>query len=113
MGSGGARRGDSRRTSEIEIADVVAGRKFRGWSRSHHSAILQDNAMMSASKNEMRVLLSEQEGDPLILVQPLNDFEDLLDDHWGEAHRRLVEQHQLRAAHQSPTDRDHLLFAAR
>jgi hypothetical protein len=47
--------------------------------------------MMSVAKNKTRVLLSEQETNTFVLVQPLDDLEDFLDDHWGETHRGLVD----------------------
>ena len=39
--------------------------------------------------------------------------EDLLDEDRREAHRRLVEEEDLRRGHQRPADRQHLLLAAR
>src|SRR5580658_10248547 len=69
--------------------------------------------MMSVAKNQMRVLLSEQEAHAFVLIQPLDDLEDFLDDHRRETHRGLVEQHQLRPAHQSSADCSHLLLPAR
>ena len=42
--------------------------------------------MMSIAKNKVRVLFSKQEAHALGLVQPLNDFEDLLDNHWSQTH---------------------------
>src|ERR1700761_6248815 len=69
--------------------------------------------MMSVVKDEMRVLLGEQEAYAFVPVQPLDDLEDFLDDHRRETHGRLVEQHQLRPAHQPPADRGHLLLTAR
>ena len=47
------------------------------------------------------------------LVDLDHDLEDLLDEDRREAHRRLVEQQQLRARHQRAADRAHLLLAAR
>ena len=38
--------------------------------------------------------------------------EDRVDEHRGEAHRRLVEQQDPRLGHQRPAHRQHLLLAA-
>ena len=43
----------------------------------------------------------------------LDDLEAPLDEDRCEAHRRLVHEHQLRARHERPAHRDHLLLAAR
>ena len=59
-----------------------------------------------------RVLLRDQQAEPLGPVEVGKDVEDVLDDHRGQAHRRLVEQDQARLGHEGPADRRHLLLAA-
>jgi len=46
-------------------------------------------------------------------VDRVDGREDLLDEHGGQAHRRLVEQQQARARHEGTRDGEHLLLAAR
>src|SRR5262249_23641503 len=58
------------------------------------------------------VLLHKEDSEPVALVELANGAEDLLDQHGGEAQRWLIEQEQARAAHQRPSDRQHLLLAA-
>ena len=62
------------RAAQIEVADIVAGRKLGGRPRRRHSAILQNDAMMSVAKHKMRVLLGEQEAHAFVLIQPLDDL---------------------------------------
>src|SRR5215211_8118378 len=89
---------------------VVAQRL--GPIRQRDLAGLQHIAPLRDAKREVRVLLHEQDRGALAidlrdrLVDPLN--EDRRD-----AHRRLVEQEQLGARHQCPSDGEHLLLAAR
>ena len=66
----------------------------------------------AASSAIARVLLDDEHGQPLLLVQLAHDPEDLADDHRREAERRLVEQQQPRARHQRAGEREHLLLAA-
>ena len=76
-------------------------------------AIDHDIAAMGELERVIRALLHEEDGQPVIGVERADCREDLLDDQRGEAERRLVEQEQLRAAHQRPCDRQHLLLASR
>ena len=59
------------------------------------------------------VLLDEEHGQALARVELGDDLEDLLDDERREPERGLVEQQQLRPAHQRARDGEHLLLAAR
>ena len=62
---------------------------------------------------EQRVLLDEQDRDVLLVVQPVQELDELLDDDRREAERELVDRERARLGHQRATDRDHLLLAAR
>src|SRR5262249_25433776 len=70
-------------------------------------------AAMGELEGMVGVLLDQEDGHLLLLVDVADDLEDLLDDQRREAERRLVEQQQPRPAHQRPRDRQHLLLAAR
>ena len=50
---------------------------------------------------------------PSLLVELADDAEELAHDHGRETERRLVEEEQLRPAHQRAAEREHLLLAAR
>ncbi len=68
---------------------------------------------MGDVEGQVGVLLDQQHGETVLLVEPLDELEQLLGDQWGETEARLVAQQQLRPAHQRPGDGQHLLLAAR
>jgi hypothetical protein len=88
-------------------------RSVLGLAVHHDAAVLQDVAVVGVAQRHVGVLLGQQEGDALALVQVLDDLEHLLDDLRRQAHAGLVEQHHLRVGHQRAADRAHLLLAAR
>ena len=57
------------------------------------------------------VLLNQEDRHPL-LAQLLDGIENLLNDNRRQPQRRFIQQQQARLAHQSATDRQHLLLAA-
>ena len=59
-----------------------------------------------------RVLLDHEHGQPLLLVQPPDDAEQLGDDERREPERGLVEEEQPRREHQRAGEGEHLLLAA-
>ena len=63
-------------------------------------------------QRDVRVLLDDEHGQALVLVQLLDDPEDLGDEERREAERRLVEQQQPRPLHECAREREHLLLAA-
>ena len=63
-------------------------------------------------QRDVRVLLDDEHGQALLLVQLPDDAEDLGDEQRREAERRLVEQEQARALHERAREREHLLLAA-
>ena len=58
------------------------------------------------------VLLDDQDGEAVLLVQRANGVEDLTRDQGRKTERRLVQEQEARAAHQRAADREHLLLAA-
>ena len=62
-------------------------------------------------QRHFRVLLHEQDRDAALVHGP-DDIKDLLDQHGGQTHRRLVHDDELRRAHDGATHGDHLLLAA-
>ena len=64
-------------------------------------------------ERDPRVLLDDEHGEPVPLVQLADDPEDLAHDHRREPERRLVEHQQARSRHQRAREREHLLLAAR
>ena len=74
---------------------------------------LEHIGALAEVEGEQRVLLDEQDGDSLLLVQPSQEYRQLLDDDRGEPERELVDREQPRLRHQRTADRDHLLLASR
>ena len=99
--------------AQIELLDVlVVGDRLRV-AVEHDTAVLHHVAVLRVLQGDGGVLLGEQHGHALLAVEPAHDVEDLGHQHRGEAHRRLVEQHQRRPRHQRAADGEHLLLAAR
>ena len=69
--------------------------------------------MLRQFERQRRVLLDDQHRNPGVAVDLAQDREQFLDDQRRQTERRLVEQQQARPQHQCPSDREHLLLAAR
>ena len=59
------------------------------------------------------ILLHQQHRQTLVPIQLPDRAEDLPHHQGGQAQTRLIQQQQLRLAHERPADRQHLLFPAR
>src|SRR5947207_1883800 len=101
------------REAEIELLDVLVLADRLRVALQHDPPVLHHVAVLRDLERHRRVLLGEQHGDMLLAVQAEDDVEDLLHEHRRQAHRGLVEQHELRPRHERAPDRDHLLLAAR
>src|SRR5262249_54027152 len=71
-----------------------------------------DIAPMRQFESVKCILLYQENGELLILVEFADRIEDLPRDKWCQPQRRLVEEQHSRPAHQSTRDREHLLLAA-
>jgi hypothetical protein len=100
-------------SAEIEFLDVLVLAQRLCLAVEHHAPVLENVAVARVAQRHERILLGEQKGNFLLLVQRMHDVENLLDDLRRESHRRLVEQDHFRLRHQRPADRGHLLLAAR
>ena len=77
------------------------------------SAVDHDIAAMGEPERVIGVLLDQEDGELVALVERADGGEDLLHHQRRQPERRLVEQQQPRPAHQRAADRQHLLLAAR
>ena len=100
-------------TPEVELAHVLVLDELGAGPFQHDAPDLQHIAVVRRLERHVGVLLDQQHGDVLLLVEAADDGEDLLDQDRRQPQRRLVEQHQLGPGHQRPPDRQHLLLAAR
>ena len=57
----------------------------------HDATVLHDIAMIGDFKRQGGVLLDQYHGELLLVLQAVNDFEDLLDDHRRQPKGRFVE----------------------
>src|SRR5215471_2921785 len=98
---------------EVELLHVLVRRELRRRPVHDDPAVLQNIAVVGVPQRHARVLLGEQEADPLLPVEVLHDSEDLLDDLRRESERGLVEQDHARPRHERAPQRRHLLLSAR
>src|SRR5262249_58982447 len=77
------------------------------------AAVDHDIAAVGELERVEGVLLDQEHGELLLLVERLDRLEDLPRDERGQAQRGLVEEKQAGAAHERARDREHLLLAAR
>jgi hypothetical protein len=77
-----------------------------------HLALLDDIVPIGHRRREAEVLL-DQDNRVALLLELADGRADLVDDHRGQALRRLVEQQEMCAGAQDAPDRQHLLLAAR
>ncbi len=91
---------------------LVVGPKLVGPALQHDLAVGEDVAPVGDREGELDVLLDEHDAAAALLRVAAHDGEQRFDDHRGEAEAELVEEQQLRASGERPTEREHLLLAA-
>src|SRR2546428_5257636 len=96
---------------EIRPAHAVVAQELLTVPGEGDRSRLEDVAVVRDGQGLVGILLDEQDR-RAAGVDVADDAEDLLDEHGGEAQRRLVEQHQDRLGHERAGDRQHLLLAA-
>src|ERR671917_1086071 len=96
--------------AQVRLADLRVLAQLLGGGGVDDGAGLQDVAAGGDLEGDVRVLLDEEDGGALG-VDLLDDVEDALDEDGSQAHRGLVEEEQLGAAHQGASDGEHLLLA--
>src|SRR6185503_3039946 len=69
----------------------------------HDPAALHHVGVLGEVERHGGVLLGQQHGHLLLAVQAADDAEDLLHQHRGQAHGRLVEQHEPGPRHERPS----------
>ena len=97
--------------AEVEALHLVALGQLVGGAGQRHPPDLERDGVLGDPQCHRRVLLDDDDRGPL-LVDLFDDRPDAADHLRREAQRRLVEQQELRAGHQRPADREHLLLPA-
>src|SRR3954469_18662050 len=100
-------------TPQIRLADVRAREKLFRRTGEHDAAALEDVTAARHGERHARVLLDDEHGGPEGAVDLADALEHRQHEARGEAERGLVEEEEPWPAHQSPSDREHLLLAAR
>src|SRR5690606_14341780 len=99
--------------AEVECLDVLVLAHLGAGAFEHDAPVLEHVAVVGDGQRHLGVLLDDEEGQPLLVAQALDQREDLGDDERREPERRLVEQDEARLRHQRAADHQHLLLAAR
>src|SRR5580765_2980382 len=89
----------------------VAG-ELVGRAAELDAALVHDVEAVRQCQGNLEGLLDEQDR-RAGLVDPAQDLGEMLDEHRGEALRRLVDEHELRAGDEPARDGEHLLLSAR
>src|SRR5262245_14747325 len=79
---------------EIGGAYFRIGEKFAPRPRQRDLPVHHDVAAMSETQRVERILLHQENGHALLLIDGANDLEDLLDDQRCQPQRRLIQQEQ-------------------
>src|SRR5688572_16668872 len=102
-----------RATSDDEVAlDDVVGQLIHR-ARGHVAPAIEHVEVPADAARERQLLLDEQEGELLLLVELGQDVTDLMHDVGLDALRRLVQDEQLGLRHQRAPDGQLLLLATR
>src|SRR5919108_1250716 len=104
------------RGQSLEREKLLAERgvisQARGRSAELDGSLLQHVDAVGERQRELGVLLGEQDGET-VRLEPRDLVAQVIDHDRRQPLRRLVEQQELRVAHQRARDGEHLLLAAR
>src|SRR4029453_7230407 len=98
--------------SEVGVADGLVLGQLGARPLERHVPPLKHVRPARGAPRELRVLLDDEDGEALLLVQVAEDAEDLSYDDRREPERRLVEEQETRPRHERAGDREHLLLSA-
>src|SRR6476620_6813378 len=98
--------------SEVGVADGLVVGQLGARPLERHVPHLEHVCTARRAERELRVLLHDENGEALFLVQVAEDAEALPHDDRREAERRLVEEQKPRPRHERAGDREHLLLSA-
>src|SRR5258708_862009 len=88
-------------------------RQFADRTGSDTAALVENAELARDAACERQLLLDQQHGKPLFLVQLQNDVADFVNDIGLNPFGRLVKNQQLRFEHEGAADRELLLLSAR
>ncbi len=98
--------------TEIELLHVLILAQRLRLTIEHDPARFQNVSVFGIAQRHIGVLLCQEKGDALLLIQLSDDLEDFFDQLRCKPHGRFVKQDHLRSRHERPADCRHLLLAA-
>src|SRR5262252_5065648 len=101
----------NRSVAKVGAPHGLVLRELRAGAGHRDLADLQHVGAVRHPERGLGVLLDQQDGHALLLVDLADDLEDRSQHGGREAQRRLVEEEEPRPHHERPGDRQHLLLA--
>src|SRR5579862_2119939 len=98
---------------DVGLPHAVVRQQLGAGAAEHDAAGLEDVAAMREREGLRHVLLDQHDREAGLAVESLDHAEHLVHDHRRQAERGLVEEDELRLAHEAAADREHLLLAPR
>src|SRR5258708_14714897 len=105
------RNGRSGSSAEVGFDDAFIGQHFRARSFDLDVSACQHIGAIAEPERLVGHLFDQQDRGAVVLKRA-EDVEDARDDNWCEPERGFVEQQKFWTAHQSASDRDHLLLTS-
>ena len=91
--------------SQVGGADLGILKKFGTSSAKGDRPKLQQAGSVSQPQGHHSILLDDQKGNPRLIDIP-EDCKDLAHEFWCQSHGGLIEQKNLRPAHEGPAEKD-------
>src|SRR5215510_6501475 len=98
--------------AEIELLDIAVRQQSCTIAVEHDSSVLENIAIVGDLERYRSALLDDDNGDPELRANLHEPHGQVFDHHRGQTKRQLVDQQQLRLAHERARDREHLSLAA-
>src|SRR5262249_57918055 len=96
----------TRSVPEVGATDGLVCAQLGARSRERDASGLEHVALVRAVERDVRVLLDDEDRQPVVLVERPEDVEDLADDERRQPERRLVEQQQTRPRDERARERE-------
>src|SRR4051812_5427987 len=94
--------------AEIELLHVLMAAQPLGAAVEHDTAVLHHVAIVGDRERRRRALLHDQNGEAEFAADFHQPPHKILDGHWRQTERQLVDQQQLRHADERAAERQHL-----
>src|SRR5690606_5305974 len=101
------------RMAQIELLYVRMAKQALGIAVQHHAAVLQHVTVVGDPERHARALLHQKNADAELVANLHQTFRQLADSNGRQTKRKLIDQKQVRRAHETRGDRQHLPLPAR